>query len=85
MQGVWDPRSSSLENIVAIPRERTDLLERIARAKLGLRSITASGSTDGNHVAAFLLHSCIAMTASSAMPIFRCKEDVGRMTTANKK
>jgi len=54
IQGVWDRRSSSMENIVAIPRERTDLFERIARANLGLRSITASGSTDGNHVAAFL-------------------------------
>src|SRR6266576_2399652 len=37
-QGLWDRRCNSVENIVAIPRERADLLERIARANLGLRS-----------------------------------------------
>jgi FkbM family methyltransferase len=45
-KGFCDRRSRSVENIVAIPKERADLLERIARAKLGLRSIaTPSGAT----------------------------------------
>lgn len=42
-RGVWNRHSGSVENIVAIPRERTDLLERIARANLGLRSIATAG------------------------------------------
>jgi FkbM family methyltransferase len=53
-QGFWDRRSSSMENIVAIPREKTDLFERIARANLGLRSIATSDSTNGNHLATLL-------------------------------
>lgn len=42
-RGVWHRHCGSVENIVAIPRERTDLLERIARANLGLRSIATAG------------------------------------------
>jgi FkbM family methyltransferase len=49
-QGLWDRRSGSFDNIVAIPRERTDLIEKIWRAKLGLRPMLASGSVDANHV-----------------------------------
>jgi len=37
-QGLWDRRSTSVENIVAIPKERADLLERILRANLGTTS-----------------------------------------------
>ena len=51
-QGLWDRRSNSFDNIVAIPRERADLIEKIGRAKLGLRPMLASGSVDANHVVA---------------------------------
>jgi FkbM family methyltransferase len=51
-QGVWDKRTRSLENIVAIPRERTELIERLGRAKLGLRPAVAAGPLDATHVVA---------------------------------
>jgi|SRR5208282_5786147 FkbM family methyltransferase len=51
-QGVWDKRTRSLENIVAIPKERADLIEKLGRAKLGLRPAPAAGSVDAKHVAA---------------------------------
>jgi FkbM family methyltransferase len=51
-QGLWNPRSRSFDNIVAIPRERTDLIEKIGRAKLDLRPMLASGSVEANHVVA---------------------------------
>jgi len=44
-QGFCDRHSTSVENIVAIPKERAELLERIACANLGLRSI-ATASQD---------------------------------------
>jgi FkbM family methyltransferase len=53
-QGFCSRRSSSVENIVAIPSERTDLLQKIARTNLGLRSIATSDITDGNRVAVLL-------------------------------
>jgi len=49
-QGLWDPHSGSSENIVAIPRERNDLIERVKRAKLGLRPMMATDSVDANPV-----------------------------------
>ncbi len=42
-RGVSNRHSGSVENIVAIPRERADLLERITSANLGLRSIATAG------------------------------------------
>jgi FkbM family methyltransferase len=37
--GVYERRSQSFANIVAIPRERADLFEKAERAKIGLRAI----------------------------------------------
>ena len=46
--GLYEPRSQSFENIVAIPRERTDLFEKIGRAGIALHAI-ANDATNGNH------------------------------------
>lgn len=48
--GLHERRSQSSENIVAIPRERADLFERIGRARIDLRAIT-SDAANGNHAA----------------------------------
>jgi len=48
--GLYEPRSQSSENIVAIPRERADLFERIERARFELRAI-ASDAANRNHAA----------------------------------
>jgi FkbM family methyltransferase len=44
-------RSRLSDNIVAIPRERSDLFDKIGRARIGLRAI-ASDAVRGNHAAA---------------------------------
>ena len=48
--GLYERRSRSPENIVAIPRERSDLFAKIGRVRIGLRAI-ASGGVNGNHAA----------------------------------
>jgi FkbM family methyltransferase len=42
VQAVWDRRAGSFENVIAIPRERTDLFDRLRRANLNLRPIPPS-------------------------------------------
>jgi FkbM family methyltransferase len=51
-QGVWDKHSRSFNNIVAIPRERTDLVERVGRANIGLRPMLASSPVHATHIVA---------------------------------
>ena len=51
-QGVCERRSNSFENIVAIPRERRDLLERIARVNLRFRAVSAVELVGENHIVA---------------------------------
>lgn len=51
-QGVWDKRTRSMQNIVAIPKESADLIDKLGRARLGLRPAPAAGSTDVSHIAA---------------------------------
>jgi FkbM family methyltransferase len=47
---LYQRRSQAFENIVAIPRERSDLFERIGRSRIGLRAMT-SDAANGNHAA----------------------------------
>lgn len=41
-KGIWNSRSHSFENILAVPEERTDLIEKVRRAKLDLRTMPGS-------------------------------------------
>ncbi|MGB6432093.1 MAG: FkbM family methyltransferase [Candidatus Acidiferrales bacterium] len=50
--GVWDKRTRAMENIVAIPRERADLIEKLGRAKIGLRPVQAAGTVDATRIVA---------------------------------
>jgi len=42
VQAVCDSRGNSFENVVAVPKERADLLDRVRRANLKLRALAPS-------------------------------------------
>jgi FkbM family methyltransferase len=42
VQAVWENRTHSFENVIAVPRERADVLDRVRRARLSMRALAPS-------------------------------------------